>query len=57
MNRLLELWKQFWAMAKPDPYFHIAWLMQMEGYTDFEIDLEIAELKRTATNEPHHQGS
>jgi len=41
----MKFLKKIWDAIKPDPYFHIAWLMQMEGYSDYEIDDEIARLK------------
>lgn len=43
---LANAWSKFWEAAKPDPYFHIACLMQLEGYTDYEIDNEIAAMKK-----------
>ncbi len=46
MGKVVELLKKFWEAVKPDPYSQIAGLMQFEGYTDFEIALEIERLKR-----------
>jgi hypothetical protein len=40
-----EFFKKLWEAMKPDPYFHIASLMELEGYTEFDIQIEIARLK------------
>lgn len=37
---------------KPDPYFHIAALMDLEGYTDDEIAQEIARMKAAEASKP-----
>lgn len=41
MNWLRKLWNAI----KPDPYFYIAMAMELEGYTDNEIAIEIARMK------------
>jgi hypothetical protein len=40
--------KKIWASLQPDPYFYIATVMELEGYTDLEISLEIDRLKAWA---------
>lgn len=42
---MLNWLKWIWYVIKPDPYACIESIMAMEGYTDFEIALEIATMK------------
>lgn len=37
--------KRLWEALKPDPYLYIAMSMELEGYTEQEIELEIARMK------------
>jgi len=45
IDRLLSWLSGFWKAVQPDPYFHIASLMELEGYSEREIDAEIYRLK------------
>lgn len=44
--------KKILEALKPDPYFYIAMLMELEGYTECEINLEIARMKDSDVNTP-----
>lgn len=35
-----------WQAIETDPYAQIAGLMRFEGYTEFDIELEIAAMKK-----------
>lgn len=49
--KILETLSKIWNAIKPDPYFYIASLMEMEEYSEFEIELEIARLKEANGDE------
>lgn len=50
MVKFITFLTKVWDAIKPDPYFHIAAIMEMEGYTEDEIQDEIYRLKK-ANNE------